>query len=806
APYLTVTPSLVPTFAALIKHESPPTGAEPLGGDALQAVGVHLMRALAVEKPTIWVMDDVQFAPPESRALILAMARAVEDQRILLVAAARPGLDNADFSRLNNFRRLDIGRLSPREVVHLLEQAFQSDVLADKLGVKIAVKSDGVPFFIFEIIRGLKEGQFITQQDDGGYVQTQMISAIEVPSAVKDLIEQRMRDLTPAHRAILDVGAVQGPEFDPDLVARVREMKRVQVLETLADIERRTGIVRASGRAYRFDQNQIHEVVLSGVSEALREEYHTLLADAFAERKGVTADAAAEISGEVAYFLAGHHLHGTRPKAGIPFLTRALEHLSEGHRRTAAIELADRALGERGLLEALERGEILLSRALEVRSLGLYEEERKTLDEALQLADAEGELAFKCKVGERLGWHLYARSQYDQGYDWLLDLWALGRQAGARREEAVILGHLGALCERTGRYEEALEHHEAARRIGEDIGDDRIVNRAQVCKGVVLNQLSRLDEAKELLETALASAPDAHSRANVVGNLGDTLFGMGRFDDAREQFERSVALFREVGYLMYEAVYTLNLGGAFNALGHYDKSRRCYERSVAGLQESGHRDGETRALVGLGVLLVAAGDLGQGVEVLENALAKVRSIGIQPVEARAQRGLGAAAAADGRLSDAESFIEQALSLQRALKSPGAAMETLMDLAKLRLAQDRTEEAQGLLEEALTTSSELGIADPAIPAQVFLAWLRQRDVESARQAFADGWSRLSVAAAMECSFVLWKSTEDKEYLTEAHRLLMHLRDHAPEDCRDSVIENVPLHRDIMKAWEEHGEKG
>ncbi len=33
-----------------------------------------------------------------------------------------------------------------------------------------------------------------------------------------------------------------------------------------------------------------------------------------------------------------------------------------------------------------------------------------------------------------------------------------------------------------------------------------------------------------------------------------------------------------------------------------------------------------------------------------------------------------------------------------------------------------------------------------------------------------------------------------------------RRHAPEDCRDSMIENVLLHRDIMKAWEEHGEKG
>jgi hypothetical protein len=28
-------------------------------------------------------------------------------------------------------------------------------------------------------------------------------------------------------------------------------------------------------------------------------------------------------------------------------------------------------------------------------------------------------------------------------------------------------------------------------------------------------------------------------------------------------------------------------------------------------------------------------------------------------------------------------------------------------------------------------------------------------------------------------------------------------HGAEDCRTSMIENVPLHRDIMRAWEEYG---
>ncbi len=201
--------------------------------------------------------------------------------------------------------------------------AFKSDALAEKLAGKIAVKSDGVPFFVFEMIRGLKEGQFIRQQADGTFVQTQMISEIEVPSAVKDLIEGRMSDLTQNQRAILDVGAVQGIAFDPDLVARVREAKRIHVLETLAEIERRSGLVRATGTGFRFDQNQILEVVYGDLAPALRQEYHMLLAEAFAEREEIGE----ETAGQDAVFMASHTLHGSRPGSGLPFLEPALEYL-----------------------------------------------------------------------------------------------------------------------------------------------------------------------------------------------------------------------------------------------------------------------------------------------------------------------------------------------------------------------------------------------------------------------------------------------------------------------------------------------
>ena len=67
-------------------------------------------------------------------------------------------------------------------------------------------------------------------------------------------------------------------------------------------------------------------------------------------------------------------------------------------------------------------------------------------------------------------------------------------------------------------------------------------------------------------------------------------------------------------------------------------------------------------------------------------------------------------------------------------------------------------------------------------------------------------RVPHASRMEARLRLWELTQDRAHLAEAHRLLGYARDHAPVDYRTSMIENVPLHRDIMKAWEEHGTGG
>ena len=65
--------------------------------------------------------------------------------------------------------------------------------------------------------------------------------------------------------------------------------------------------------------------------------------------------------------------------------------------------------------------------------------------------------------------------------------------------------------------------------------------------------------------------------------------------------------------------------------------------------------------------------------------------------------------------------------------------------------------------------------------------------------------LEHADKLEALHCLWQATKDRAHLEEAHRLLMDTREHVSDEYRDTMLQNVPLNRDLMKAWEEHGEK-
>jgi tetratricopeptide (TPR) repeat protein len=719
--YLAATPVLVPAFAALLRGDSTPKGEEPLTKDSIQTVYVRVTRALAAERPTVLLIDDLGFAPAEGRALFSALSLGIQEHRVLLVATSRPGLPDdwvANLEREEHGARMELARLGPKDLSRLLVDAFRSERLAHELSFEVGAKSDGNPFFVFEIIRGLREGEFITQSDDGSWERTQVIRDIQIPSSVLDLIQARIGELDESEKDLLEVASCLGYEFDPALVAEATGMGVLPVLKQFARIERRHRLIRAAGRRFLFDHHQVQESLYEGLFEQIREHYHKALGDALEARAGVADADPKTIDGSVALALCRHYLSARDAKAR-RYVDRALIQLSHAFLHEDAVALADRALAAPGLLEGKPRLEVLLKRLDRLGSLGRRDDQRAAVEECLTIAEVSGSDALAARARYASGLLAYSVGDVETAFRDLSASLDLARSTGDAVCERGALNGL-ALCQMaSGRFEEARAHFERSMALGREHGDE-------------------------------------HHEAMAAGNLALVLWDMGRTREASALLTREIEL---AATLRPRAL--VNLAELWRRLGREDRARPLLEEALPHARETGNRSIEASVLVQLGGLAERSGELDLAAERYAAAIDLGRGVGNRTEVA----------------------------------------DTLVAFAGLRLTQSRPEDARALLEEGLALARDLRYRNAEALACAYLSLLPEGDASEAEALCAAHEEEVGRFERIELRLVLWKATGRVEHLAEAQRQLTFLRDHAPQDCRESILENVPLHAAVVAAWAE-----
>jgi tetratricopeptide (TPR) repeat protein len=799
AEHLTVTPGLIPAFAALLRGEAPPAGHEPLAKDSLQAVFVHSTRALAERRPTVLLIDDLHFAPEAGRALFAALALALSGHRLLLVGTSRPGLPEdwiAQLERLEHASRLSLGRLGPKDLARLLMDAFGSVRLAQDLAYRIGTKSDGNPFFAFEIIRGLREGQFIQQQPDGTWIKTQMIEDIRIPDSVRDLIQARIADLDDEERHLLEVASCCGYDFDPRLIGEVLGMGRIPALQRLGRIEKSHRLIRSAGPRYVFDHHQVQESLYEGLAQPLREEYHAALAEALEAREH-----AEDSAGPAAVELCRHFFDGARPKRALPYLATALEHLEEGDSNRAALELMERALHAPGLVTGRERLDLLFRARALLDLLGLRARERGILEEALSLADETGDPALCGRAQQELGGHHFRTGGYHEARARFMKALRLAREAGDRRLEAQATGNLGGVFFDLGLFEDARVHHERHRRLAQEIGDRRSEAQARGNLGIALKNLGRVAEAREHMECHLALAREAGDRrgeAIAAGNLGLVHMTEGRWEESLDYLGHCLEMSREIGFRQGEASAIGNLGNVFFYLGRVGEALERHTSHEMLSRETGDRRGETIASGNVGIVLMSLGALSEAGEQLERFLRLSRTFGDRRSEAIALDVLGRLRSWTGNTAAARSDLDRSLAIHREIGYLAGEAATLVTLGRLEVAQGDDEAATACFEGALAVGRALEVPGTVLVAESYRARLPGGDPQPALEALAEYEARVGHGDRMEARHCLWQATENVTHLDAALNLLLRLREHAPEERRASLMEKVPLHRAIATA--------
>ncbi|MCC7137137.1 MAG: tetratricopeptide repeat protein [Planctomycetes bacterium] len=663
---------LAAAFAAHLRRDAPPPGVEALRGDALHATWAQVVKALGAERPVVLAVDDVHRAGLEVWSLVRALVRALPGTRAMLVLAGRPPLPETDVEALEKsgaLRRVALPRL-PREGVRaVLDRALGSRAVAERLADAVLERTDGVPLFVLEVARQLREsGAVRVEGTGGGTVATVDLSmALAVPRAVREVVLARLRDVRREERDLLDAASVQGVGFDADLVARALDARRVRVLQDLAELERRTGLVRAAGRGHRFDHPQVQATLLEELAPALREEYHALTAEAAAERAGADAARPDALPDDAATDVVAHALSGSRPALALPWLDRVLVRLDRAGRVEDALDVSRRALAVAGLLDDPTRLHVLLRSARFLELCGRKDGLDDAFAEAGAVAARIGTPAARSRVGSMRGRSYWVRGRFPDARAPLDAALADARAAGDPALEATAERGLGLLDVSVSRLDDAERHFQRYLELSRATGDGDGEAMALGNLGLVADQRGRRDEARERYEACRAAAERLGARrtaATAVGNLALVDLAQGRHARAEEGLRRYLDLAREVAERPQAAYAYVNLGVTLLRQGAWEEARAALDSCLVECETTGQRRVESYARDRVGLVLAATGDLDGARAWHEASLAIRREIAYPSGQGHSLHHLGVVAARRGDRDAATAAFDAALALAR----------------------------------------------------------------------------------------------------------------------------------------------
>ena len=258
----------VRAFAAVLGHSVP---AWRRGGGAEEPVFVvaeavlRVLHALAAPSPAVMLIEDVQWADPETLALLEYLADNVAGQRAAIVITIRSDTPSPGLSAVRD--------LAARRVATLVELARlgSGDVTAMARGCLGAVtvgadvralldRADGLPFLVEELVAtAAREGMLV--EHEGGWALTGAPADI-IPDSYRDSVSRRLRLLSAEAALLTRVAAVAGLATDMRLLSRSAGLSPAEA-GMAAQAASDAGLLGLGGQRAEFRHALVRDAVLA---------------------------------------------------------------------------------------------------------------------------------------------------------------------------------------------------------------------------------------------------------------------------------------------------------------------------------------------------------------------------------------------------------------------------------------------------------------------------------------------------------------------------------------------------------------
>ncbi|MFC4056646.1 AAA family ATPase [Actinomadura syzygii] len=277
------------------------------------------------------VLDDLEWADPATVLALRTLPLWLASSPVRWILARRTGAGGSGLDRL--FLRLQMAGavlvqlrpLSGEAVSDLATAALGARPDSDLLG--LADQAGGNPLLLLELMNGLR--------DEGGVVISRghaRLVTSRLPERVRIAVQDRLDDLDPAARRLLEVAAMLGAAFHPLVAADLLGITPAGLLPSLEAILA-TGLLTVHEEALAFRHDVVRESVIANIPGPVRQALHVQIGRTLLEHGGRVQAAAS------------HLMAGAVPGVPeiLPSLDQASAEMLDTHPAVAA-ELIRRAL------------------------------------------------------------------------------------------------------------------------------------------------------------------------------------------------------------------------------------------------------------------------------------------------------------------------------------------------------------------------------------------------------------------------------------------------------------------------------
>ncbi len=580
--------STLPSFLELLSVRDSGIDKIPISPEERKERIIEALKTIvlmgAEKRHLIIAIEDLHWIDESSEEVLKHLLESIPGARVFLIFTYR--LEFVPKWGVRSYHsQLNLNRFSERDSHVMVTHILNTDQLATDLEHLILDQTEGIPLFIEEFVKALKELNVI-ERKDGKYYLAENFDKRIIPSTIQDIIMARVDSLPDGARKVLQAGAVIEREFSYEMIRRVTGLLERELLSHMSvlkdsELVYERGIFPRSTYIFKhaLTRDAVYDSILTSGKKRLHERTAFAIEELYEENLDPHCEALAE------HYAAAENYGNAAEYYGL-----AVQKAEKTASMSQAITQAKKRVA---CLEKMPLGDEIQKNLIDARTdLGLFLTQTFRYPEAKQAVDPIFSLASQRGNRQRLAQILLVVGTYEScfeensesAFEHLGDAANISEELGDMASLAFANWRLGFARAWDCDFDESVRQYERAVTICETLNTLWAISRVKsYFAGICLFFHGRIDMACQTGQEAMRIAEESgvkYAKAFAHGGHGISCFGRGLFLEAREHLTKGVEFSESEGLELWGAYLSIVLGELHFEAGEYEKAEDHYAKAV----------------------------------------------------------------------------------------------------------------------------------------------------------------------------------------------------------------------------------